>query len=123
LVNSSLPVANLSELLALAKAKPGSLAFATAGSGSNSNLYVEYLRREKGIDFLNVPYKSFVQGLTALAANEVQGGNLRAWRGAESGEGRQSQGDRCDLDANARVSLPTFRRSVRPEWMSRSTPG
>jgi tripartite-type tricarboxylate transporter receptor subunit TctC len=72
LVNSSLPVANLSELLALAKAKPGTLAFATAGSGSNSNLYVEYLRKEKGIDFLNVPYKSFVQGLTALAANEVQ---------------------------------------------------
>ena len=71
-VNPSLAVKDIHELLALARSKPGSLSFATAGPASNSNLYVEYLRKEKGIHFLNVPYKSFPQGLAAVVAGEVQ---------------------------------------------------
>ncbi len=70
-VNAGLPVKNIQELLAQAKAKPGGFSFATAGPASNSNLYVEYLRREKGIAFLNVPYKSFPQGMAAAIAGEV----------------------------------------------------
>lgn len=71
LVNAALPVRNLQELFDMAKAKPNSLSFATAGPGSGANIYVEYLRKEKGIAFLNVPYKSFPQGLAAAMTGEV----------------------------------------------------
>ena len=71
LVNAALPARNIQELFEMAKAKPNSLSFATAGPGSGANIYAEYLRKEKGIAFLNVPYKSFPQGLAAAASGEV----------------------------------------------------
>ena len=71
LVNAASPARNIRELFDMAKAKPDSLSFATAGPGSGANIYAEYLRKEKGIAFLNVPYKSFPQGLAAAAAGEV----------------------------------------------------
>ncbi len=71
MVNAALAVKDVQDLLAQAKANPGKFTFATAGVGTSANLYVEYLRREKGISFLNVPYKSFLQGMTAVAAGEV----------------------------------------------------
>lgn len=71
MVNSAVHVKDIHDLLAQAKAKPGAFSFATAGPASNSNLYVEYLRKEKGISFLNVPYKSFPQGMSAAIAGEV----------------------------------------------------
>ncbi len=71
LVKAASPARNIRELFDLAKAKPDSLSFATAGPGSGANIYAEYLRKEKGIAFLNVPYKSFPQGLAAAAAGEV----------------------------------------------------
>ena len=71
LVNAAVPVKDIHDLLAQAKAKPGGFSFATAGPASNSNLYVEYLRKERGIAFLNVPYKSFPQGMSAAIAGEV----------------------------------------------------
>lgn len=71
LVNAASPAKNIQELIDMAKAKPDSLSFATAGPGSGANIYVEYLRREKGIAFLNVPYKSFPQGLAAAMTGEV----------------------------------------------------
>ncbi|OGA03932.1 MAG: hypothetical protein A3H35_02555, partial [Betaproteobacteria bacterium RIFCSPLOWO2_02_FULL_62_17] len=71
LVNAGSAARNIQELFDMARAKPNSLTFATAGPGSGTNIYVEYLRREKGIAFLNVPYKNFLQGLAAVAAGEV----------------------------------------------------
>jgi tripartite-type tricarboxylate transporter receptor subunit TctC len=88
-VNASVPAQNLQELIALARAKPDAVAFATAGPASNSNLYVEYLRKAKGIAFYNVPYKSFPQALAAVIAGEVQatifsiGGGLAQARGGK----------------------------------------
>ena len=71
MVNAELPVKDLPDLLAQARANPGKFTFATAGTGTSANLYVEYLRKEKGIAFLNVPYKSFPLGMNAAAAGEV----------------------------------------------------
>ena len=71
LVKAASPARSIQELLDMARVKPDSLSFATAGQGSGANIYAEYLRREKGIAFLNVPYKSFPQGLAAAAAGEV----------------------------------------------------
>jgi tripartite-type tricarboxylate transporter receptor subunit TctC len=71
MVNANFPVKDIHDLLAQARARPGALSFATAGPASNSNLYVEYLRKEKGVSFLNVPYKNFLQGMSAVIAGEV----------------------------------------------------
>ena len=71
IVHPSVPVSSIKELLALAKAKPDSVTFATAGPSSSSYLYVEYLRKTQNIHFLNVPYKSFPQGMQATMAGEV----------------------------------------------------
>jgi tripartite-type tricarboxylate transporter receptor subunit TctC len=71
LVNASVPARNIQELFDMAKAKPDALSFATAGPGSGSNIYVEYLRKEKGVAFLNVPYKNFLLGMAAAISGEV----------------------------------------------------
>lgn len=72
LVNASVPANSLRELVALAKAKPGSVTFGTAGAPTTSNLYAEWFRNAQNIDFYNVPYKSNPQALQAVVANEVQ---------------------------------------------------
>lgn len=72
IVHPSVPANSIQELLALVKAKPDALAFGTSGVATNSSIYVEYLRKNAGISFLNVPYKTFVQALNAVVAGEVQ---------------------------------------------------
>jgi tripartite-type tricarboxylate transporter receptor subunit TctC len=69
--NAALPVNSLRELIALAKAKPGSINFATAGTPTTSNLYAEWFRKTQGVDFYNVPYKSNSQALQAVVAGEA----------------------------------------------------
>ena len=56
-VHPSLPTKNLREFIALAKAKPGSITFATAGAGTVNHLSGELLKMLAGIDILHVPYK------------------------------------------------------------------
>ncbi|HXD41950.1 MAG TPA: tripartite tricarboxylate transporter substrate binding protein [Ramlibacter sp.] len=53
----SLPVKNLSDLIALAKSKPGKLTYASPGSGSSMHLGGELLKSTAGIDVLHAPYK------------------------------------------------------------------
>lgn len=86
IVNANVPVASFRELLALAKAKPGSLSWGAAGTNGTSNMYAEWFRHTLGIDFYNVPYKNNVQTLAATASGEVQG-TLFALGGA-SGQAR-----------------------------------
>jgi tripartite-type tricarboxylate transporter receptor subunit TctC len=71
IVHPSVQVSTIQELIALAKAKPNSVTFATAGLSSSSHLYVEYLRKTQNIHFMNVPYKSFPQGMQATMAGET----------------------------------------------------
>lgn len=70
-VHTSLPVRNIRELLDFARAKPGSLTWASLGSGSTAHLYLEWLSAKTGAQFLHVPYKGSPQALQALAAGEV----------------------------------------------------
>ena len=71
-VNANLPANSVGELVALAKANPGKLNFASIGTGTGHQLMGEMLRRSAGIDIVNVPYKGSPQALTALLAGEVQ---------------------------------------------------
>ena len=71
----SLPVRNLRELIALAKAKPGALSFGSAGAGApTSHLGMELLKITAGIDIVHVPYKSMAPALIDILGGQVQMG-------------------------------------------------
>ncbi len=68
----SLPVKSIKDLIALAKAKPGSLNYASAGNGSPAHLATELFKSLAGIEMVRVPYKGAGPALTALIAGEIQ---------------------------------------------------
>jgi tripartite-type tricarboxylate transporter receptor subunit TctC len=70
--NPALPANNLQELIALAKAQPGSLNYASYGSGSQPHLSGEMLKNKAGIDIVHVPYKGISLAVPAVMAGEVQ---------------------------------------------------
>ena len=70
-VNPKLPVKNVAEFVALAKAKPGSLNYATGGVGSAAHLAMEYFKLATGTDIVHVPYKGTAPALTDLIAGQV----------------------------------------------------
>jgi tripartite-type tricarboxylate transporter receptor subunit TctC len=73
-VNRSLPVANVAELIAYAKKNPGKLAYGSAGSGSTSHLTTEYFKLATGTDILHVPYKGVGPMLTDLVSGQLSMG-------------------------------------------------
>ena len=70
-VHPSLPVKNIAELIAHAKANPGKLNFATVGAGSNVHLALELFKLMTKTSFVDVPYKGGGPAMTALVANEI----------------------------------------------------
>ncbi len=70
-VNSSVPVKSVSELLALARAKPGQLNFASAGPGTATHLGGVLLQSLGKIDFVIVPYKGVGPAMTELLGGQV----------------------------------------------------
>lgn len=70
-VNPSLPVKNIEELIALAKAKPGQITFASAGSGSNAHLAGELFASMARIKMTHVPYKGTGPALTDTLAGQT----------------------------------------------------
>jgi tripartite-type tricarboxylate transporter receptor subunit TctC len=70
-VHPSLPVRNVKELIALAKAKPGQLTAGTSG-GTSQFLAVEMLKSMANIDVLNIPYKGAGLALNDTIAGHVQ---------------------------------------------------
>jgi tripartite-type tricarboxylate transporter receptor subunit TctC len=72
MVNPSLPVKTVSELVAYSKANPGKLSYASFGTGTYAQLSMEDLKRRTGLDAQHVPYKGAAPALNGLLANEVQ---------------------------------------------------
>jgi tripartite-type tricarboxylate transporter receptor subunit TctC len=70
-VNAQVPVRNVRELIAYAKANPGKLTFASGGNGSISHLLGEYFKSMAGVDMLHVPYKGDAQMVTDLLGGQV----------------------------------------------------
>ena len=70
-INPSVPAKNLKEFIALAKAKPGTLSFASAGSGSVNHLAGELLKMQAGIDMIHVPYKGSGSIMPDLLGGQV----------------------------------------------------
>ena len=70
-VPPSLPVKTVKELIALAKARPGQINYASAGNGSTHHLCGELLKTMAGIDIVHIPYKGTTPAITALLGGEV----------------------------------------------------
>jgi len=70
--NPKLPAKTLSEVIQLAKAKPGALNYASSGIGTPMHLGGVLLGRVAGVEMTHVPYRSSAQSVTALLANDVQ---------------------------------------------------
>jgi tripartite-type tricarboxylate transporter receptor subunit TctC len=70
--NPSLPAASVEQLIALARAKPGQLNCASAGTGTPNHLGCELLKSMAKIDFVHVPYKGATYGITDVVAGQAQ---------------------------------------------------
>jgi tripartite-type tricarboxylate transporter receptor subunit TctC len=73
-VHPSVPARSVSDLIALAKAKPAALAYASAGVGNFSHLAMELFSQATGVKLLHVPYKGTGPASLALIGGEVQMG-------------------------------------------------
>ena len=71
-VHPSLPVHDIKDLVALAKAHPGKLNFASPGVGTPNHLGIELLQVMAGVKFVHVPYKGGAPALVDLVAGQVQ---------------------------------------------------
>ncbi len=72
LVHPSLPVKTVKELVALARARPGQIAYGSAGNGSGAHLAAELFNGTAGVKMTHVPYKGGGPGLVDLAAGNIQ---------------------------------------------------
>ena len=71
IVNADLQARNVAELIALAKAKPGELSYASTGVGGLQHLNAEMFKQMAGIDLVHVPYKGTAQLLPDLIAGRI----------------------------------------------------
>jgi tripartite-type tricarboxylate transporter receptor subunit TctC len=71
-VNPTLPVKSVGELIALAKAKPGSLSYASTGNGSSNHISMELFKSLAGVDIVHIPYKGSGPAVTDLLGGQVQ---------------------------------------------------
>jgi len=71
-VHPGVPAASVAELIALARAKPGGLSYASAGAGTASHLAGELFKSMAKVDLLHVPYKGNVPAITDLLAGQTQ---------------------------------------------------
>jgi tripartite-type tricarboxylate transporter receptor subunit TctC len=70
-VNSSLPVKSLDDLVRLAREKPGQLTYSSAGNGTSGHLAAELLKNMAKIDMRHVPYKSGPEAVTGVLTGDV----------------------------------------------------
>ena len=71
-VHPSVPASTVAELIALAKAQPGKLSYASIAVGSASHLTMEMLKTAAGVDIVHIPYKGSAPAVTDLLGGNVQ---------------------------------------------------
>jgi tripartite-type tricarboxylate transporter receptor subunit TctC len=70
-VHNAVPAKNVQELVALAKAQPGGLTFASAGSGSSPHMAAELFKSMAGLDIRHIPYKGVAPAIPDLLSGRV----------------------------------------------------
>lgn len=89
LVPQSLPVNNVKELVAYAKAKPGALNYGSSGHGSSAHLGMELFKQMAGVDMVHIPYKGIGPAIADLMSGRVQllfGSAVSAGNAAKTGK-------------------------------------
>ena len=71
-VNAAVPVANVAELIAYAKSKPGELNYGSAGNGTFAHLAMEQFAQRTGTKLTHVPFRGFGPAMVGLLRNDVQ---------------------------------------------------
>ena len=72
IVNNNVPVRNVKELIALAKAQPGKLNYAAGTTGASAHLSGELFKTMAGVNIVHIPYKGTAAQLTSVIAGESQ---------------------------------------------------
>jgi tripartite-type tricarboxylate transporter receptor subunit TctC len=72
-VNNDLPVRNVEQFIAYAKANPGKLSIASSGIGTSLHLSGELFKAMAGVQFTHVPYRGSAPGLTDVMSGQIQG--------------------------------------------------
>jgi tripartite-type tricarboxylate transporter receptor subunit TctC len=117
-VHPSVPANNVKELIALAKAKPGKMSYASAGVGSPFQIAAELFKESAGVDILHVPYKGGAPAVADVLGHHVdmtfanlvavlpqaKGGQVRAL--AVTGANRSSAAP--DVPTMAEAGLPGY---------------
>jgi len=117
-VNPSLPVNNVQELVDYAKKNPGKLAFASAGTGGSTHMAGELFKLQAGIDMLHVPYRGSAPAMTDLIGGQVQlsfDNMPSAWQHVQSGKLRALAVTTKDRSASA-PDLPSMAESGFPDF-------
>lgn len=70
-VNPALPAQSVKELIALARAEPGRISYASSGNGSTGHMAAELLNRQAGVRMLHVPYKGNSQAIVDVISGQV----------------------------------------------------
>ena len=71
-VHPSVPARTVQELVALAKSRPGQLAYGSGGNGSAANLATEYFKLRTGTSLLHIPYRGTAPAITDLIGGQIQ---------------------------------------------------
>ena len=71
IVNNALPVANVADLIRMAKDKPGKMSFGSSGAGASTHLSGELFKSLTGVDIIHVPYKGSSQALVDLMGGQI----------------------------------------------------
>ena len=113
-----LPARNVKELVALAKAKPGTLSYASTGSGGSAHLMGELLKANAGIDMQHIPYKGLAPGLT-----DVMSGQVSCTFGTQVAVGAQVKAGRLralaitsNVRSKAAPDVPTIAEAGYPDY-------
>ena len=109
-VASNVPASNMKELVALAKAQPGKLNFASTGPGGLPHLAGELFKLTAKIDIVHVPYRGAAPAINDLLGQQVQMTFLDLPDPAAADQGRQPEADRARLAATRAAP----RRTCRP---------
>lgn len=119
-VNSNLPVKSVPELIALAKASPGKLNYASYGNGSSPHIAIEMFKQLAGVNLVHVPYKGAAPVLPDIMSGVVQ----VAWMSINSIRGAVKEGRvrPIAVDGARRVAdfpdLPTFNELGYPQMQA-----
>jgi tripartite-type tricarboxylate transporter receptor subunit TctC len=117
-VNPSVPVTNVQELIALAKVNPGKLNYASAGTGSPGHMAAELFKLKKGVDIVHVPYKGGGPAVVDTMGGQVQMlfvSMPAAWQQVKAGRLRAIAVTSAKRSIAA-PEVPTFAESGLPDY-------